>query len=279
MVKKTLSIKEVEELSYYDFMSYLGASFFQIGGPSSTLRLAEQCHILVDSRVLEVGCGTGYNAVLIAKKFGCTVVGVDIAELSIEKARERAIKEGLTDRIKFQVGDAYDLSFDDKSFDVVITEFVSQFLNTKKVFKEFMRVLKLGGYVGINEMYKDRGIPNQPAKQIQEAEELIASLTNLPFQLNTPEYWRNLFEESGLVKVEINKSREFLGLRDSPQIIREMGGYRELLKVMWRMLKYWVRSKKSRSRFMGLQKVKSVFLRKKSTSRHVGYILGSGMKP
>ncbi|MHA2219546.1 MAG: methyltransferase domain-containing protein [Candidatus Hodarchaeales archaeon] len=279
MKEKSLSLKEVEELSYYDFMSYLGASFFQIGGPSSTLRLAKQCHIGNDSRVLEVGCGTGYNAALITKKFGCIVVGVDIAQLSIKKARERAKHEGLTDRLDFQIGNAYNLSFDDESFDVVITEFVSQFLDMKKALNEFMRVLKPGGHVGINEMYKESDIPNQPAMQIHEAEELIAKLTELPFKLNTPEHWRNLFEEAGLVEVELNKSREFLGLRDSHHIIREMGGFREILKVMWRMLKYWILSKKSRSRFRGLQKVKSVFLRKKSTSPHVGYILGSGKKP
>jgi ubiquinone/menaquinone biosynthesis C-methylase UbiE len=130
-------------------MSYLGASFYQVGGPKSTLKLAEQCHIDKNSEVLEVGCGTGYNAILIAKKFGCTVIGVDIAEVSVQKALERAEEEDITDKVTFRIGDAYELPFEDGSFDVVITEFVSQFLDMTLALKEFTRVLrctKMGAY-------------------------------------------------------------------------------------------------------------------------------------
>ncbi len=219
--KKNLSTKEVEDLSYYDFMSYLGASFYQIGGPKSTLKLARQCHIDKDSKVLDVGCGTGYNACLIAEEFGCTVVGVDISELSIEKARERAEKQGLTELVEFHVGDAYDLPFEYEGFDVVITEFVSQFLDLKQAFKEFTRVLKKGGYIGINEMYKDDEIPTTPAEEIKMAEDMISDLTKLPFKLNTPRHWKSLFIEAGLRDVEINKSQEYLGVKDLSYIIGE----------------------------------------------------------
>ncbi len=278
MTEKGLSLKEVEELSYYDFMSYLGASFFQIGGPKSTERLAEQCHINKGSAVLEVGCGTGYNACLIAKKFGCKVMGVDIAELSIEKAKERAKKEGLADKVDFQVADAYSLPFESGTFSVVITEFVSQFLDMKRALKEFIRVLKRGGYVGINEMYKDSKIPAEPAGEIQSTENITEELTELPFKLHTPEEWKSLFEEARLIDIEINRSHETLGLRDMPYIIHESGGLVKLVKIMGRIVKYAILSKKIRDRFRGLQKVKSVFLRKRSTRKYVGYILGSGKK-
>lgn len=278
MKTENLSIKEAEELSYYDFMSYLGASFFQIGGPKSTLRLARQCHIDRDSEVLEVGCGTGYNACLIAKEFGCSVVGVDIAELSVEKAVERAEKENLSNAVTFRVGNAYELPFEDGSFDVVITEFVSQFLDMDKALKEFTRVLKPGGYVGINEMYKDSDIPAKQAKEIQKAEDSITEITELPFKLNTPEKWRELFLDAKLVDIEINKSQEFLGLKDLPYIIGESGGLIGISKVMWRMVKFYFLSKISRKRFTVLQKIKSVFLRKKATAKHVGYVLVTGRK-
>ncbi|MFQ5887272.1 MAG: class I SAM-dependent methyltransferase [Candidatus Hydrothermarchaeales archaeon] len=278
MTENKLSMEEIENLSYYDFMSYLGASFFQIGGPKSTERLAEQCQINKDKKVLEVGCGTGFNACLIAKKFGCRVVGVDIAEVSIEKAKERAEKEGLTDRAEFRTGNAYDLPFEDNSFDVAITTFVSQFLDMERAFKEFVRVLKPGGYVGINEMYKDRDIPQKPAEEIQHVEDILNDLTELPFKLHTPEDWKKLFKDAGLADIQINKSREFMGIRDTPQIITEMGGWVQLSKVMVRMIKYSLLSKEIRSRFKRLQKTKAVFLRKKSTSKHVGYVLGTGKK-
>jgi ubiquinone/menaquinone biosynthesis C-methylase UbiE len=279
MTEKSLSLQEVEELSYYDFMSYLGASFFQIGGPKSTLQLTRQCKVDKNSMVLDVGCGTGYNAVLIAKGFGCTVIGVDIAEVSIQKALKRAHDEGITDKVTFRIGDAYELPFEDGSFDVILTEFVSQFLDMKRALNEFKRVLRSGGRVGINEMYKDSQIPITQGKEIQEAEDTIAELTELPFKLHSPEHWEQLFEEAGLVDIEINKSQEVLGLKDTPFIIREMGGPWRLFNLLWKMTKYTLLSKKLRKRFMGLQKVKAVFLRKKLTKKHVGYILGSGKKP
>jgi ubiquinone/menaquinone biosynthesis C-methylase UbiE len=279
LTEKKLSLREVEDLSYYDFMSYLGVEFFQLGGLKSTVKLAEQCKIEKNSEVLEVGCGTGYNAVLIAKRFGCTIIGVDIAEVSVQKALERAEKEGITDKVTFRMGDAYELPFEAGSFDVIITEFVSQFLDVKRALEEFKRVLRPGGYVGINEMYKDSRITAGPAKEIQAAEDLIADLTKLPFKLQTPEHWKQLFEEAGLIEIEINKSQEVLGLKDTPFIIREMGGPWRLFNLFWKMTKYTILSKKLRHRFTGLQKVKAVFLRKKSTKKHVGYVLGSGKKP
>lgn len=278
MVENNLSMEEIENLGHYDLMSYLGASFFQLGGPRSTEKLAHLCRIDEDKGVLEVGCGTGFNACLIAKKFGCRVVGVDIAEVSIEKARERAVREGLGDKVEFRIGDAYDLPFESGSFDVVITLFVSQFLDMDRVFKEFVRVLKPGGYVGINEMYKDRDIPPKPADEIREAEEIINDFTQLPFKLHTPGDWEQLFVDAGLVDVRINKSREYMGLKDMPQVVKEIGGWRGLIKVLARMVKYSLLSNKIRDRFRQLQKTKIIFMRKKSASKHVGYILATGRK-
>lgn len=279
MPGKNLSLEEVENLSYYDFMSYLGASFFQLGGPKSMERLAESCQIDRDEKVLEVGCGSGLNACRIAQKFGCSVLGVDIAEVSVELARDRAGKEGLGGLVEFRVGDAYNLPFGPDTFDVVITGFVSQFFDAEKAFREFARVLRPGGLLGVNEMYKDQEIPPKEAEEIQEVEDLLKDLTRLPFQLHTPEDWRRCFEDAGFGDVQIRKSKEYLGLKDTPYIIREMGGWGGFLPVLGRMLKYYLLSKKIRNRFQQLQKVKAVFMRKRSTSRHVGYVLATGRKP
>lgn len=278
-MKKNLSQEDVENLPYYDFMSYMGASFFQLGGPGSMEQLAELCHIDSTKKVLEVGCGTGFNACNIARKFGCSIVGVDIAQVSIEMARVKAKKEGLEKLVEFRAGDAYDLPFEPDAFDVVITGFVSQFLDMGKAFREFTRVLKPGGLVGINEMYKDSDIPKKEGKEIQDVEDMLKGLTKLPFVLNSPEEWKEKFENAGLEDVQIIKSRDYLGFRDAPIIIKEMGGWWELLKVFWRMIKYSIISRKTRDRFSKLQKVKFIFLRKKSTAKYVGYLLGVGRKP
>jgi ubiquinone/menaquinone biosynthesis C-methylase UbiE len=147
-------LKEIEDLSYYDFMGYLDVPFFNIGGVASIDRLAELCRICKDMNVLVVVCGTGGNACYLAQTYGCQVTGIDIAENMIQKAKLRAKELNLTDRVSFQLGDAYNLQFPLVSFDVVLTIFVSQFLDNECAFPEFVRVMKNGGFLGINEMYK-----------------------------------------------------------------------------------------------------------------------------
>jgi ubiquinone/menaquinone biosynthesis C-methylase UbiE len=98
-IETELSIKEAEALSYYDFMSYLGVPYFHIGGIKSTEKLAELCKIDQTRKVLIVGCGTGFSACHLARKIRCAVVGIDIAELSVEKAKERAKIQGISERL------------------------------------------------------------------------------------------------------------------------------------------------------------------------------------
>jgi cyclopropane fatty-acyl-phospholipid synthase-like methyltransferase len=54
------------------------------------------------ARLVDVGCGTGWSSIAIAKAYpNVTVDGVDPDELSIDLARENAEKEGVSDRVRF----------------------------------------------------------------------------------------------------------------------------------------------------------------------------------
>ncbi len=185
MPKDDLSIEELEELSYYDFMGYMDVPFFNIGGVASIDRLAELCEIKESSEVLVVGCGTGGNSCYLAQTYGCHIIGIDIAEHMIQKAQLRAEELNLTDRVTFQFGDAYHLEFPSDSFDVVLTVFVSQFLDKQRAFPEFVRVMKTGGYLGINEMYKADEIPPEAIDNVREGEQVFQELTELPFSHST----------------------------------------------------------------------------------------------
>jgi 2-polyprenyl-3-methyl-5-hydroxy-6-metoxy-1,4-benzoquinol methylase len=63
------------------------------------------------ARVLDIGCGTGWSSVSIARAHpGVTVDGVDLNPASIEAARRVAIAEGVTEWVTFEVRDAATLS-------------------------------------------------------------------------------------------------------------------------------------------------------------------------
>ena len=61
-------------------------------------------------RGLDVGCGLGGAAFLMAKEWGARVHGLDLSSNMIASARERCREEGLEDRVTFELGDCLGLA-------------------------------------------------------------------------------------------------------------------------------------------------------------------------
>ncbi len=89
-------------------------------------------------RVLEVGVGAGN---ILERIHGADLVGVDISDYILGKARER-----LGARAELVKGDAEDLPFDDASFDrVYCSEVLEHVIDPRAVIAGMRRVLKPGG--------------------------------------------------------------------------------------------------------------------------------------
>ncbi|MFI5303661.1 MAG: class I SAM-dependent methyltransferase [Nitrospiria bacterium] len=113
------------------------------------LRLVSDARIRPGIRVLDLGSGTGYPALLAAKLVGESgrIIGQDLAGDMLQVARLKAKSLGL-ENIMFRTGDVTVLSFEDQSFDAVISRFCLMFLpEIPKAMKEIARVLKPGGYI------------------------------------------------------------------------------------------------------------------------------------
>jgi phosphatidylethanolamine/phosphatidyl-N-methylethanolamine N-methyltransferase len=105
-----------------------------------------------NSRVLEVGVGTGLNLPLYPRE--CDVTGVDISEEMLRKAQERARTLGMTDA-KLLVMDGSKLDFPDNSFDRVIATYViSAVPDPVKTLLEMRRVCKPSGHLVILNHFK-----------------------------------------------------------------------------------------------------------------------------
>lgn len=73
--------------------------------------------------LLELGCGTGIHALMLASEAGLRVCGVDLSETMLEAARERAAAQCVgSDRVSFHEGNACTFRIDRK-FDVVASLF------------------------------------------------------------------------------------------------------------------------------------------------------------
>jgi phosphatidylethanolamine/phosphatidyl-N-methylethanolamine N-methyltransferase len=100
----------------------------------------------IGGRILEVGVGTGISL----SGYRSNVVGVDISEPMLEKARRRVSQLGLRHVEAIEVMDAEKLDFPDNSFDVVVAQYVVTAVpNPEKALDEFARVVRPGGEIVI----------------------------------------------------------------------------------------------------------------------------------
>jgi SAM-dependent methyltransferase len=109
--------------------------------------LVEHVGVTPGSRVLDVATGTGHVALAAARRFAVTT-GVDYVPALLEIARRRAAAEDLD--IDFSEADAEHLSYDDASFDYVLSAIGVMFAaDHARAARELVRVTKPGGTIGL----------------------------------------------------------------------------------------------------------------------------------
>ena len=73
-----------------------------------------------NARIAELGCGTGWLSILLAKIGVERVVGIDFSEAQIQKARQKALEANVAHKVEFRVVDASSLTKGLELFDVII---------------------------------------------------------------------------------------------------------------------------------------------------------------
>ncbi len=189
----------VNQLSYLELLAYLGMTR-HLGGWEASNELTRLCQISRGKIYLDVGCGIGKAACARARQTGCRVVGIDLSPRMVEWATERARRERVSDLTEFRVADAQRLPFEDERFDAVITESVLSFVHDKsRALREFIRVTKPGGCIGLNEScWVKTPVPDN----------MMALLSNNLFidaKLETPEYYQELLGACGLRDISVSK--------------------------------------------------------------------------
>lgn len=167
-------------------------------------RLVADARLQPGLRVLDLGSGTGYPALLAGDVVGSegSVVGIDLAESMLAVATRKAKALGMQ-HVTFRTGDVTTLPFDAGSFDAVISRFCLMFLpEIPKALKEILRVLKPGGYVAA-------AVWSAPEKNpfIRIPMDVIKTITPLPppdpeapgiFRLAKPGDLAGMMERAGL---------------------------------------------------------------------------------
>jgi ubiquinone/menaquinone biosynthesis C-methylase UbiE len=129
--------------------------------------------------VLDAGCGTGFLSFELASR-GHRVTGVDFAPAMIAEARRKAAERGIA--VRFEEGDAEQLSFAPASFDLVISRHVLWTLpHPEAAIDEWIRVLRKGGRLVVVDGQFDAAAPVTPAGGARGSEEYQAIGDQLPF--------------------------------------------------------------------------------------------------
>jgi SAM-dependent methyltransferase len=118
-------------------------------------------------RILDAGCGTGEATWRLAEAFpDASLLGVDILEASLERARGKAARFG--SRVRFEHRSIYELGLPSASFDLVVCRHVLQSIpHAEQVVAELARVARPGGRLHL--VAEDYGMIHFPTRRLDPA--------------------------------------------------------------------------------------------------------------
>jgi ubiquinone/menaquinone biosynthesis C-methylase UbiE len=255
---RRLEPAQIERLDPYAFMAVIGKRVIHPGGRAATEQLLSRAAIDAETRVLDVGCGVGTTAITVAERYGADVTAVDIAPLMLERAREAVEAANVKDRVHLQEGDILALDFADDSFDVVIAEAVTMFVDRPRAARELIRVCRPGGRVLATEFLWRR----PPS---DEAREVFLGQVCPGLHFDTAEDWVRIYTEAGLSDIEIDEGPfEMM----TPKGFVQDEGVTRSLSVMGRVM----------TRPAYLKKMVWLMPRMRRAVPYLGYIVVSGRK-
>ncbi len=171
--------------------------------------------------VLDLGSGAGFDAFLAARAVGPTgrVIGVDMTDEMLAKARDNARRTGLSN-VEFRKGYIEALPVEDASIDVVLSNCVINLVPDKAaVYREVARVLRPGGRMVVSDV-----VLNEPLPEVIAAD--VAALTGCVAGAALRGQYLATITAAGLSNIEVVNDRGFgaVALTMVPeQMLRQAG--------------------------------------------------------
>lgn len=124
------------------------------GSIDETRRGIELARLNVDVpiRVVDIGCGTGASALVLARTLNAHVTAIDAAEPFVDQLRIRAAQAGLSDRIRPTVGRMEALEIPDDEFDLIWSEGAIYNMGFAAGLRAWRRHLRPNGAIVISEL-------------------------------------------------------------------------------------------------------------------------------
>jgi len=160
------------------------------GSPEVTLRALSFIDGLSDkSQIVDIGCGTGGQTMVLAQNTPGNITGVDIFPDFIKRFNADAGRLNLQDRVKGIVGSMDNLPFREEEFDLIWSEGAIYNIGFERGLNEWRKFLKPGGYIAVSEaswFTVERPAEIQKFWEIADAE--IDTISNKVSQMQTAGY-------------------------------------------------------------------------------------------
>lgn len=138
------------------YLSELLADLDELGSSAGTI-----CDLVAPlgldpstTRVLDLGCGKGTNAVALAKRFGFRALGVDGFAPFIEDARRMAERGGVGDRCTFRCGDLREALEANPPYDIAVLAAMGRLLgDVRETQRQLRHAVRPGGYMILDDGY------------------------------------------------------------------------------------------------------------------------------
>jgi arsenite methyltransferase len=152
--------------------------------------------------VIDLGSGAGNDCFVARALTGETgmVIGIDMTDAMIEKARFNASKLGYNN-VAFRFGDIENIPVENNTADVIISNCVLNLVPDKvKAFGEIFRILKPGGHLSVSDVVLRGELP----AEIQQAAEMYAGCVSGAIQI---EKYLQIMKGAGLKHIEVQKEK------------------------------------------------------------------------
>lgn len=147
-----------ENQTIHDFDIKLICEYFSLinrQGPGSTEMTIKALSFIEglnpDSRIADLGCGTGAPTMDLARNAPGHVTGLDMFPRFIDQLNARAASFGLQNRVQGIVGSMDQLPFQKESLDLIWSEGAIYNIGFERGLKEWREFLKPGGFIAVSE--------------------------------------------------------------------------------------------------------------------------------
>ena len=122
------------------------------GSPEITIKALSFIDNLSDqSRIADIGCGTGGQTMILAQHTSGNIIGVDLFSKFINLFNLNAAKLNLQDRVEGMVGSMDNLPFQREEFDLIWSEGAIYNIGFERGLNEWRKFIKSGGYIAVSE--------------------------------------------------------------------------------------------------------------------------------